>query len=62
MVAAGHIVQVAEQGHQAPLEHGVGSCCRRIYALAWMFPPKLLAHVPGGGGGARGHIYIPTVR
>jgi hypothetical protein len=28
----------------APLEHGAGSSCRSLYALALMFPPKLSSH------------------
>jgi hypothetical protein len=35
---------VAEQGYLAPLEHGAGSSCRRLYALMLMFPPKLSSH------------------
>ena len=28
----------------APLDHGAGSSCRSLYALALMFPPKLSSH------------------
>jgi hypothetical protein len=42
---------VAEQGYLAPLEHGAGSCCRSLYALALMFPPKLSSHTGAGGDG-----------
>jgi hypothetical protein len=35
---------VAEQGHLAPLDHGAGSFCRSLFALALMFPPKLSSH------------------
>jgi hypothetical protein len=52
---------VAEQGYLAPLDHGAGSSCRSLYALALMFPPKpssgvLLALSAGalGAGGAHG--------
>jgi hypothetical protein len=31
-------LRVAEQGYLAPLEHGAGSSCRSLYALALMFP------------------------
>jgi hypothetical protein len=34
-------MRVAEQGYLVPLEHGAGSSCRSLYALALMFPPKL---------------------
>jgi hypothetical protein len=32
---------VAEQAYLAPLDHGAGSFCRSLHALALMFPPKL---------------------
>ena len=35
---------MAEQGYLAPLDHGAGSFCRCLYALALMFPPKLSSH------------------
>ena len=37
---------MAEQGYLAPLDHGAGSSCRSLYALASMFPPKLSSHPP----------------
>jgi hypothetical protein len=39
---------VAEQGYLAPLEHGAGSSCRSLYALALMFPPKLSSRSQAG--------------
>jgi hypothetical protein len=36
--------RVAQQGYLAPLDHGAGSSCRSLYALALMFPPKLSSH------------------
>ena len=41
---------MAEQGYLAPLDHGAGSSCRSLYALALMFPPKL-SHTHTGSGG-----------
>jgi hypothetical protein len=38
---------VAEQGYLAPLDHGAGSSCRSLYALALVFPPKLSSRTPG---------------
>jgi hypothetical protein len=35
---------VAEQGYLAPLDHGAGSSCRSLYALALMVPPKFSSH------------------
>jgi hypothetical protein len=37
-------LRVAEQGYLAPLDHGAGSSCRSLYALALMFPPKPSSH------------------
>jgi hypothetical protein len=39
---------VAElQGYLVPSEHGAGSSCRCLYALALLFPPKLSSHTHG---------------
>jgi hypothetical protein len=38
------ITKPAEQGYLAPPEHGAGSSCRSLYALALMFPPQLSSH------------------
>ena len=32
---------MAEQDYLAPLDHGAGSSCRSLYALALMFSPQL---------------------
>ena len=40
---------MAEQGYLAPHDHGAGSSCRSLYALALMFPPKLSSHTWGTG-------------
>jgi hypothetical protein len=34
-------LRVAEQGYLAPLDHGAGSSCRSLYALALLYPPKV---------------------
>ena len=36
---------MAEQDYLAPLDHGAGSSCRSLYALALLFPPKLSSHM-----------------
>jgi hypothetical protein len=41
-------LRVAEQGHSAPLDHGAGSTCRSLFALALMLPPKLSSHTLTG--------------